>query len=262
MKHVKIKPSSVNFDERYQRDRNASRITAIARGLDMARIGAPDVSMRSDGTYWAIDGMHRICALCEAGRGDEPILCVVHEGLTVREEAMLFLKLNGARVAVGVWNKYKASLEAKDKTTCDINRIVRSKGLQVDRSQAWKHICAIQAMQYVHGVNDNLSDTLDVLLQWEAHAVDQDLSALEGVLVRTMSDFLALYNGKINRKQLMKRLNCYKPDALIRAIRRSQAEAVGLHVPKWVSACEQLRQFYNVKSPSKLQTAAVAASGD
>lgn len=260
MKHVKIKPSTINFDERYQRDKSAARVSVIARGLDMARIGTPDVSLRADGTYWCIDGQHRICGICEAGKGDEPILCVVHEGLTWREEAAIFLKLNGSRVAVNVWSKYKASLAAKDKTTCEIDKIVRSKGLQVDRCQRWGNVCAIQALQYVHGVNNNLSATLEILLEWEAHTVDRDPGVVEGVLIRTVSDFIGLYNGKISRVHLVGRLNSYKPESLVRAIRRNQTEALASHVPKWVAACETIRQLYNVKCQNKLNAAAEVAS--
>jgi hypothetical protein len=259
MKHVKIKASDIHIDPRYQREVDARRVAAIAKGLDWSRIGVPDVSLRADGTFWCIDGQHRVCAIVEAGAGDTAVLCSLHEGLSMKDEAALFLELNGARTAVGVHAKFKAALVAKDPTACEIDRIVRSHGLQVAKAQAWKSICVIQAMQYSHGSNGNLSDVLGILVKWEAHTRDKDLNVFEGVFVRSVSDFLALFNGSVDRRHFQKRLDAYEPDRLMRAIRRSQDANVGIQ-PKWVSACEILRQAYNVKAKSKLRAANVVAT--
>ena len=259
MKHVKLKASSINIDPKYQREVDARRVTTIAKELDWDRIGVPDVSLRADGTYWCIDGQHRVLAIVESGAGDTAILCSLHEDLTLKEEAAMFLKLNGARTAVGVHAKFRAALVAKDPVACEIDRIVRSHGLQVAKAQSWKSVCAVQAMYYAHGCNANLSDVLAFLVKWESHVKDKDLSAFEGVIIRSFSDFLALYNGSVDRKHLRLRLDAYQPDQLMRAIKRSQDANVGIQA-KWVSACDTLRQAYNLKAKNKLRAAGVVAS--
>ena len=76
-----------------QRDLNQARVDHLAASFDLEQIGVPTVSSR-EGSYWIIDGQHRMEALRSCGFHDEAVQCWVYEGLTSEMEAELFLKLN------------------------------------------------------------------------------------------------------------------------------------------------------------------------
>src|SRR5690349_10802536 len=131
-KFEKISPKNVQLDSRYQRDLDEKRANGMASAIVDDLLGVPVLSRRKSGTVIAIDGQHRITSLQKAGR-NEPILCQVHEGLSLQEEADLFLKLNGQRVAVGKYDKFKASIVAKDPQALSIEKIVSDAGLRITR---------------------------------------------------------------------------------------------------------------------------------
>ncbi len=73
-----------------QRKYDPAHAKAIADAFDLEALGYPVVNFRA-GTWWVIDGQHRVGALRLIGWGDQQIECEAYRGLTEQEEAALFL---------------------------------------------------------------------------------------------------------------------------------------------------------------------------
>lgn len=114
-----------------QRELNRARVDHLVANLDLEQIGTPTVSHR-DGTYWIIDGQHRIEALRNFGLADEALQVWVYENLSETDEAEMFLKLNDV-LPVSAFEKFTKCVHAGRPVECDINRIVRAQNLVVSR---------------------------------------------------------------------------------------------------------------------------------
>lgn len=248
MKFRKIKPEDIEFDPKYQRELDVRRAQNIADNLDELRIGVPVVSVRSNGTMVVVDGQHRIYALCAAGAGDKPILCEVHDGLTTRKEAMLFLALNGGRTAVRAFDKFRARLVAKEPVAVEIKQIVTEAGLRIERSSQAGTVCAVNAMESVHKRNGNLRETLEVLSAWS----NGDPDVFDGRLIKDMSAFLNAYSDA-EPNALVERLGGWTPERLLGAIKRMQGSG---DMSRVVAARTVIRSIYNHKNRHKLGLAA------
>lgn len=117
-----------------QRQLGKHRVTRIvAAGFDPELMGYPVVSER-DGHFWILDGQARIAALKE-WLGDwkgQMVQCRVFVGLTVEQEAEIFLELNNF-TQVPSFAKFKNAVTAGRPVETDINRIVLANHLVVSR---------------------------------------------------------------------------------------------------------------------------------
>ncbi len=242
LKQMKVKPAIVKVDYRYQRPTDEKRVEFIAANYDPMRVGVPVLSMRADGSLWYIDGAHRGAAIVKAGQGDTPILCLVHEGLTVEEEAGWFVILNGDRVAVDVMSKYRARLIKKEPVAVEIHGIAKSKGLTISYSHGSKTISAIAAVEWVHSKKGNLAAVLDVLAPWAL--IDE--RALDGVIVKAVSIFLEQY-PEADASHLHRRLLRTSPTVVISTLKTAKRD-----YPGWVAACLVLRSHYNKGTKKQL----------
>lgn len=114
-----------------QRELNQFWVDAIVADFDLEQLGAPTVSHR-DGYYWVLDGQHRLAALKEwlgEWKGQK-FQCWCYEGLSLDEEADVFLKLNNVRT-VSALPKFRAAVTAGRAVETDIDRTVRTQGLVV-----------------------------------------------------------------------------------------------------------------------------------
>jgi hypothetical protein len=131
-----------------QREINQARVDRLAATFDIEQIGVPTVSERA-GSFYIIDGQHRIEALREIGWGDQQIQCWTYTGLSEQDEAEMFLKLNDT-LAVDAYWKFKVGVEAGRETETDIDRIVRSCRLVVTRDQLPGSIRAVGTLVRVY----------------------------------------------------------------------------------------------------------------
>jgi hypothetical protein len=97
-KVMTVKISDLRMDFAVQRPLYLPKVQQIAENFDPAALRTLTVSERRDGTYVILDGQHRVAAMKENGYANGHLVyCEVHEGLSLHEEAELFLKLNDAR---------------------------------------------------------------------------------------------------------------------------------------------------------------------
>lgn len=184
-----------------QRDLNQARVDHLAANLDLEQIGVPTVSHR-DGSYWCIDGQHRIEAMRQFGFSDERIQCWVYEGLTSEEEADRFLKLNDA-LAVHALPKFRAAVHAGRDLEADIDRVVRSVGCVVTADKVPGAVAAVGTLRRVYGRGGpaTLARTLRIIR--DAYGDE----GLEGRVIDGIGHVCARYNGDLNDEQAIEKLS-------------------------------------------------------
>jgi hypothetical protein len=244
-KFIKLQVEKIEIDARYQRELDQGRATAMSKHIDLDRIGVPVVSRRADGKCVVLDGQHRVKALQMAGKGALQILCEVHEGLSLLEEATLFLKLNGGRKAIRVYDKWRAQLVSRVPTALEIEKILSTAGLRISKASGNNCVCAISAIWGVHVKYKNLSDTLAVLKSWG----EGDPGVYEAELIKATSEFLRTYPSA-DPKQLIKKLETYSPERIQMRIARTTSKAD--RIPFRDAAVIVLREIYNFRSKVKL----------
>jgi hypothetical protein len=244
-KHIKLRVDQITIDTRYQRELDQKRAAAMAKSIDMDRIGVPVVARRPDGKYVVLDGQHRISALNQAGLGTQQILCEVHEGLNLIEEAALFLKLNGGRTAVRTYDKWRAELVAKVPVALEIHKIVTDAGLRITKNTGTNCIMAIDAIRNVHNSKKNLAVTLGVLKDWSG----DDPFVYTGEVIKGVSEFLSTYPA-VDPVALARKLEKTSPERLVARISRQTSKAD--RIPFRHAACIVLREIYNFRAKVKL----------
>ena len=131
-----INKNDLNIDDTYQRSVSSDvRIRAIAREWDWRLFCTILVSMRPAGSFWVVDGGHRVRA--SFYRGDIVDLpCMVFENseegeAALRVEARAFIGKGTMRSAISSCSKFKAGVVAKNDVDLKANEIVAKNGYRV-----------------------------------------------------------------------------------------------------------------------------------
>lgn len=122
------------IDPRIQRNRVQAEIDGIYRRFNSAALGVLTESVREDGTRSLVDGQQRrevLMMLHEEGSFDGEVQLLSHSGLTLPEEAQLFLQLND-RKSVDAIRRFKTRLVAEDQQALGIKAILDSLHLGLD----------------------------------------------------------------------------------------------------------------------------------
>lgn len=139
---IKVNPAA-------QRELKQARVDHLVAHLDLDQIGNPVLNER-DGSFYVIDGQHRIEALRQFGFTNEVIQCWVHVGLTEAEEADRFLQINDT-LTVEAHAKYRAAVNAGRETECEIERVVRLNGCVVSKDKLPGAIAAVGTLRRIYG---------------------------------------------------------------------------------------------------------------
>jgi len=173
--------NSINVDAEYQRDLNQDRVNKMVREYDPHRLQPLDVSHRSDGTYWCMEGQHRL-AMARL-RNMHVVGCMVHEGLSSTDEALLFWKFQRDRTALPMWASFRSRLHGHEPIASDTDVVAREVGLTYGRGQNYD-IQALGVMEAVvrMGGKDLLRNTLNVIKEtWPSGSRRFDGGILSGV---------------------------------------------------------------------------------
>lgn len=214
-KYEMVKPIDTVVDHAYQRDQDEARVERMAKAFRADLLGVPVLHRRRDGALVRIDGQHRLAAAILAGHGDVPVMCEIHEGLALDEEARLFLSLNGHRSAIRVIDRFQAKTVAKDETALAIVATLASLKLQVKKNRSKNSVCAIQAIEKAHR-NGNLLKTMQALKSW----CDGEPDAFDRQLVSAMSFFFLVFPD-VKPLEIGDRLRPHAPSKVVMRIKRA-----------------------------------------
>lgn len=129
MREQKLPLRLLKTDFSYQSPVKNAQVLKIVRNFDSKALHTIVVSEREDGTYYIVDGQHRVVALIRLGH--EEIRCTIHQGLSVEEEAKMYHDLNN-RPTKQANSKGKSKLRYNEENAVKIDEIVNKTGMKIN----------------------------------------------------------------------------------------------------------------------------------
>ncbi len=249
LKMLRVPVGEITIDAEYQRRLDEKRALKIGKAWDPALGGIIVVSLRADRKLYAIDGQHRVAGLKLAGKADMVLAVDVREGLTQKDEADLFVKLNSGRSPVRVYDAFKARIIAEEPEAVAINGIVKAAGLHLATSASKNAIAAVGAMQKVHRRYETLAPTLSVLRSWSC-ARAHDPVAYDKRIVSYVGRFLFEFASASPDVLGAKLIKFGRPEYLIARITREQTGY--RQADDEETATMTLLDIYNTRNRNKL----------
>lgn len=178
----------------------------LAEGFDKDGLGVPVVSHRADDTYHIADGQHRIALMCAAGRGEETLLCQVHEGLTREQEAFLFRVLNDRR-AVQPITKFLVAIVEGDPKIVRLNKTLERHGWSVAWTKNKGNLAAVSALIWLCDLQGgDQFDAVDMTLQVVTAAWGHDPDGVRAEIIKGIGSILVRHGDAVQIPTLVKRL--------------------------------------------------------
>lgn len=133
---MQIRAGDLVVDPDYNRDILPRWVDQIAANFNPDQLESLNVSKRefSDGRppeYVVISGQHRLAATLKARGPDFLLTCLVYLGLTRKQEAELFVLFDEKKRNHAPYQRYRAHLFGGNPEVVDIDRIVKSCGLEM-----------------------------------------------------------------------------------------------------------------------------------
>ncbi len=183
-----------------QRQLKQYHVDHLVANLNLEELGTPTVNRR-DGSWYIIDGQHRIEALRAIGWGDQQIECWTYEGLTSEDEAAKFRTLN-KRLTVASLDDFRIAVHAGDPVDSDIDRIVRAQGLVVSLDNVPGAIGGVGTLRRVYLRSDG--KTLGRALRIDRDAYGDP--GMQAAVIDGLGYLCQRYNGSLNDDEAVKKL--------------------------------------------------------
>ncbi len=208
-KHTFLPLAALEIDPAVQRALDRAWVREHAAAFDPELFGEIVVSLRQ-GRYFVVDGQHRTELLRSFGWHDQKVPVLLYEGLTLAEEAELFLGL-ADRKAIRTFDKFRIRITSGDRVACDVQRIVRACGLVLDQQHKDGAIGAVVSLERVYrGCGLAKKETPELLtrtlrLLKGAWGVSPD--AFEGSLIHGAGLVLFRYADKVDDASFAQKLS-------------------------------------------------------
>jgi hypothetical protein len=146
-------------------------------------------------------------------------MALVYEGLTKKQEAVYFKKLNGANGEIRRLRKtdiHNASVAADDKTALEIQSVAEKYGFSIDASKRDNQLAAISTVEKIYkkfGLQI-LDDTLVVLrMTWNG-----DKKSLDGIMLEGIAEFMNFYRNDAiySHKSFVSKMQRVSPVQILR----------------------------------------------
>lgn len=197
-----INVAEIKVDAEAQRKLNKNFVSKIAQEFDPEKLGFPVVNKREDGTYYVIDGQHRVELMRAVGWGDQLLQCEAYEGLTLQEEAAVFLDRNN-RLNIRTFDKFRIRITKGDPIACDVDRIVRAQGLRISQAPTDRNIRAVAALEKVYKLDFRCLVRTLVILQ---NAYGLHRQVFDGALIEGIGNVCYRFNGEMDDERAINQL--------------------------------------------------------
>lgn len=226
---IHARPSMLKFDRQYQRAVDPVRVKTLVDNFNPSGIGTLTVSLRSNGELVIIDGQHRGTAARSIGY-DEKVPCIQYAGLTLAEEAELFLALNNVK-PVSALDKFRARIIAGDAGATAINEVLSAFGWRVQAGGDAGCFAAVNAIEKVYegaGVTrgEPRLDLVRIVTTVITAAWDRDPKGTHNLIVSGLGTFYARYGDAVDSAKVVTELRKLSPHRLV-GLAQSLHEARG-----------------------------------
>jgi hypothetical protein len=258
---VELNAKEFSIDLKVQRQLQEPRAEAMAEDFQPHALGLVTASKRADGHTYLLDGAHRISAARKANY-EGLIACRLFEGLTLAEEAALFLTLNSSR-AVQAIDRFKVRITEGEPIAVGINDVLKQYNLHVDwaNNSSLNVISAITTLEKIYkgaGIREagTYPDLLDRLIKTivQAYASQEgktDRATFSRIVLEGLGIFIATYNKRIDFERLVYVLKGTTPRQIVtntRTLKEAKVKGPNLGM----NAAQVVLNLYNNRNRAKL----------
>lgn len=197
-----VRIRDIRFDERINRHVAPGKVKKITEEFNPLGLGTAVVSAQADGIFLCLDGQHRILGAKNHWGENGRVRCEVHHGLTREEEAAMIGLLND-RTGMRAYDRFKANLEARDKTACGIADCLAEAGLRASDVTGDGNVTAISSVETIYKLGDEI---LRVTLALATSSWGIKASAVQGDVLLGLGRVVHRYWSLIDLKALGRRL--------------------------------------------------------
>lgn len=147
-------------DKAYQRNESPKLVKAIAKNWKWTAAGVITVNKR-DGVYNVIDGQHRVLAAKELAEVTH-LPCIIHDGLTIEQEAETFLDVNVGRNNMSALDKFRAATVKGDELAIYVNNQIEARKFMAAPKGANSVQCVKVLCDYAKTNRANFVQALDL----------------------------------------------------------------------------------------------------
>ena len=145
----RIAARDLHIDHRVQRDVQTTHVQRLVRDWNPQYAGVLIGSRRADGTVYLLDGFQRMQSRLQAGLPGYVFQVLVHRGLTLAEEAEIFLAHNRGRKNVAAYDVHHVALTLGDPVALAVDAAVRAAGFTVGRASGPRTVGCVSTMNRV-----------------------------------------------------------------------------------------------------------------
>lgn len=225
---AKLFIDSLIVDERVQRDIDPGWIRAkLAEGFKRDGLATIVVSERGRNRFHIIDGQHRV-ELCKQFGYAQPLDCSVHKGLSLADEALMFLVLNDKR-GVKSLDKFRIRAMQGDETAVILSELLTKYGWTLRNSTAqgcFKPVTGLEAIYVGKGkVSAKNIGICESVISVISAAWNNDAAGAQQSIIAGLGLVFLEHGNKVGIEKLVTELaaNYDKPKSLVNAARSLHA---------------------------------------
>lgn len=217
--------TALTFDRVYQRAVDPNRVRKIAQSFTPSGLGTITVSKRPDGKLVIVDGQHRVTVVSSIGY-EGRLNCQVYEGLSLAEEAQLFLLLNDYKTISPV-DRFHAKVIAADPDSVEIRDILGRHGWTVTQTNSTGALASITEVErlYHGGVTKKgpRPDLVDLVIDVITIAWGHDCHGVHNAIIGGLGQLFARYDIKLDSQiKIVDELSKVRPGNLLAKARNLQ----------------------------------------
>lgn len=217
-----LKVSDLEIDLRVQRGGfKEAKVRAMIKNYNADALGVIHVSRRADRGLYVIDGWHRMETVRRLTDNAGTITAHVYEGLSIAQEAEMFLALNAA-VSPSLMDKFKVSLSAEDEAAQAarrVDKITKDRGWVVSPAPGNGNINAVGVLLRLDALSEKVGaepHLIDATLLVITRSWGIDRHGAQAVILEGIGQLFAEHGSKIKVDLLIEKLREFKggPSAL------------------------------------------------
>jgi hypothetical protein len=188
------------------------KVEAMVVDFNPEAVGRVTVSRRKLGDQVVLDGWHRVEAVRRLTDNAGTIPARVFEGLTLQEEASLFLKLNTTN-APKYMDGFRVRVTRGDENAVRINEILNSFGWKVSAYGGDGHLTAIATLERIQKRSDKIEAEPDLVhstILMVTKAWGHNYYGVAGPVMEGLARLLEEYGSQIDFGTLQSKLASYK----------------------------------------------------
>lgn len=215
---IRVHHSALVMDRDYQRSIDPNRVRKLIEDFQSTGLGTLTVSMRVDGRRVIIDGQHR-CAAVQAIGYEGKLPCIQYTGLSLADEAAMFLLLNNAK-PVAALDKFRARVIAEDRVACNIADVLKQYGWIASGGTHEGCFAAVTAIEKVYagaGITkgEPRADLVHATLGTITAAWGHDVRGGHNVLIGGLGQFFGRHGDAVDIGKVIAELSKLSPFAVI-----------------------------------------------